>query len=69
MFVTGETVGLAKWIIDDTCLVITIFPHVSLAEQIFTAVGLPMERTEWIIDCCLLNDNIFIWIDCPMYKS
>ena len=26
MFATGETVGLAEWIIDDTCLVIIIFP-------------------------------------------
>ena len=23
MFATGETVGLAKWIIDDTCLILT----------------------------------------------
>ena len=25
MFATGETVGLAEWLIDDTCLVIIIF--------------------------------------------
>ena len=25
MFTTGETVGLAEWIIDDTCLVAFIF--------------------------------------------
>ena len=25
MFATGETVGLAEWIIDDTCLVDVIF--------------------------------------------
>ena len=25
MFATGETVGLAEWIIDDTCLVIYNF--------------------------------------------
>ena len=24
MFATGETVGLAKWIIDDTCLVVVV---------------------------------------------
>ena len=28
MFAIGETVGLAEWIIDDTCLVIFPFPHV-----------------------------------------
>ena len=31
MFITGETVGLAKWIIDDTCLVknyLTLFSEV-----------------------------------------
>ena len=28
MFATGETVGLAEWIIDDTCLVISTFPGV-----------------------------------------
>ena len=27
MFATGETVGLVKWIIDDTCLVIITFLH------------------------------------------
>ena len=30
MFATGETVGLAEWIIDDTCLVvivISLFQH------------------------------------------
>ena len=25
MFITGEAVGLAEWIIDDTCLVFSIF--------------------------------------------
>ena len=25
MFATGETVGLAEWIIDDTCLVFSSF--------------------------------------------
>ena len=25
MFSTGKTVGLAEWIIDDTCLVTTLF--------------------------------------------
>ena len=25
MFTTGETVGLAEWIIDDTCLVIHLY--------------------------------------------
>ena len=25
MFATGETVGLAEWIIDDTCLVLLAF--------------------------------------------
>ena len=25
MFTTGETVGLAEWIIEDTCLVLTNF--------------------------------------------
>ena len=29
MFATGETVGLAEWIIDDTCLI----PFVSMAEK------------------------------------
>ena len=29
MFATGETVGLAEWIIDDTCLVTIIFPKES----------------------------------------
>ena len=28
MAATGETVGLAEWIIDDTCLVILIVTHV-----------------------------------------
>ena len=33
MFATGETVGLAEWIIDDTCLVIiayVTYPNSSL---------------------------------------
>ena len=29
MFTTGETVGLAEWIIDDTCLVIITFNNPS----------------------------------------
>ena len=30
MFGTGETVDLAEWIIDDTCLVFPFFPSYSL---------------------------------------
>ena len=26
MFPTGDTVGLAEWVIDDTCLVFVVFP-------------------------------------------
>ena len=31
MFATGETVGLAEWIIDDTCLVYSIFNRITPA--------------------------------------
>ena len=27
MFATGVTMGLAEWIIDDTCLVVVVFKH------------------------------------------
>ena len=30
MFATGETVGLAVWIIDDTCLILTFLARLSL---------------------------------------
>ena len=29
MFATGETVGLAEWIIDDTCLVFCLCKNIS----------------------------------------
>ena len=30
MVATGETVGLAKWIIDDTCLCLSLFSYLAL---------------------------------------
>ena len=33
MFATGETMGLAKWIIDDTCLVFVLIAKKNLGEK------------------------------------
>ena len=51
MFATGETVGLAEWIIDDTCLVSSLFPklcHHSFKPDALT--GLKEDKTEVIND-------------------
>ena len=35
MFATGETVGMAEWIIDDTCLVLYVFCKANLVLKFF----------------------------------
>ena len=37
MFTTGETVGLAEWIIDGTCLVLSAFPKTFFANNLVLA--------------------------------
>ena len=36
MIATGETVGLAEWIIDDTCLVTNIFMRIRRGSHLYT---------------------------------
>ena len=47
MFTTGETVDLAEWIIDDTCLVLVAFPcEVNFCFQIDKKVS---EKSQFLV--------------------
>ena len=51
MFATGETMGLALWIIDDSCLVLFTFDQKTLKDL----SGLPSAQVSTILKCYLFS--------------
>ena len=55
MFATGETVGLAEWIIDDTCLVTFILDDITYLIFSFQRQFMVMTKPEQTIE--IINDH------------